>query len=340
MPFISRRQIVVIAAAAVALPVSAQNSPGAPAVVADTADDGGPGGAAFFLVKAINGEEVTDTAMSRTFRASAGRGAYMVMKGAERPVPSGKVTLTLRGIEAHAAPINTLFKAIFSDGNPEVTGSVTVELAPGMRYRANGVLDGFKREIWLEDAAGVEVPGSKLATPPDPEMVRQMEGAAFAATNLRYEGDWISEVSWLQLPFVPVGSRIKVLDYGSNKASVLVDGRKMRMGIDWSRGKETIEQFVARATVTEDPRKTIAAYPARVRTAIRSGRVFVGMTKEQVLYAVGRPRVDFVPLLSANEWKYQVPDQEEMFLVFDEAGALKEVDGSRKARKFIVFEAE
>ena len=171
-------------------------------------------------------------------------------------------------------------------------------------------------------------------------MAATADGAAFTATNLRYEGDWISEVSWPNQAFVPVGSRLKVVDYGSNRVSVLVEGRKMRMGIDWTRGKETIQQFVARATTNDDPRKTIAAYPEKVRDAIRAGRVIVGMTKDQVLYALGRPRVDFVPSLSMNEWKYEVPEQEEMFLVFDDIGALKEVDGSRRARKFVVYEAQ
>lgn len=292
------------------------------------------------MLVAVDGKEVSETALSASSRASAGRGAYMVVRGAERSVPSGKVTLTLRGVQTHVAPIDSIFRAIFRGGNPEVSGSVTVELAPGQRYRANGVLDGFKREVWLEDDKGVEVPGSKVAIPPDPELVKEMEGAAFTATNLRYEGDWISEVSWPNQAFVPVGARLKVVDYGSNRVSVLIDGRKMRMGIDWSRGKETIQQFVARATTTEDPRKTIATYPEKVRHAIRSGRVFLGMTKDQVLIALGRPRVDFVPSLNASEWRYQVPEQEEMFLVFDDAGTLKEVDGSRKARKFVLYEAQ
>jgi outer membrane protein assembly factor BamE (lipoprotein component of BamABCDE complex) len=75
-----------------------------------------------------------------------------------------------------------------------------------------------------------------------------------------------------------------------------------------------------------------------IRDAIRAGRVFAGMTKDQVLLSLGRPRVDFVPSLSANEWKYEIPEQEEMYFVFDESGALREIDGSRKARKLVVYE--
>ena len=292
------------------------------------------------MVTAVNGKEVTETALSVSTQASAGRGAYMVVRGAERSVPSGKVALSLRGIQMHVAPIETIIRTMFRDGNPEVTGTVTVELMQGQRYKATGVLDGFKSEIWLEDQRGGEVAGSRVSRSLDPEVVKQMEGAAFTATNLRYDGDWINEVSGLNLPIVPAGSRLKVLDYSGNRASVLIDGRRMRMGIDWSRGKETIQQFIARATTTEDPRKAIAGYPERVRNAIRAGRVFLGMTKEQILLSMGRPRVDLVPSLSSHEWVYQGPDQEEMFLMFDAAGALKEVDGSRKARKLVLYEGQ
>lgn len=131
-----------------------------------------------------------------------------------------------------------------------------------------------------------------------------------------------------------------MLDYGSNRASVLIDGRKMRLGLDWTRGKETIQQFVARVTGEEDPRATIAAYPERVRNAIRAGRVFPGMTKDQVLVSLGRPRIDLTPTLNEKEWTFEVPEQGELFIVFDEAGLLKEVDGARQARKLVLYEAQ
>ena len=310
------------------------------AIVDDTSDGGGPGGGTFFVLEAVDGVEVPDTALRASFRASAGRGAYMVVRGAGRPVSAGRVTLKLRGIQAHVAPINAIFRSIFRGGNPEVVGSVAVDLVAGQRYRVSGVLDGFKREVWIEDDRGTELAGSRVAVAPDPELVKQMEGSAFIKTNLRYEGDWINEASLPNQAFVPVGSRLKVLDYGSNRASVLIDGRKMRLGLDWTRGKETIQQFVARVTGEEDPRTTIATYPERVRNAIRAGRVFPGMTKDQVLVSLGRPRLDLTPTLSEKEWAFEVPEQGELFMVFDEAGLLKEVDGARQARKLVLYEAQ
>jgi hypothetical protein len=334
-----RRSIVAALAVAASFALYAQ-APAGLATIADTADGGGPGGAAFFMVTAIEGVEVSETALAASMRASFGRGAYMVTRSAERTAPAGKVTLKLRGVQTHVAPIDTIFRAIFKGGNPEVTGTVTVELVGGQRYRANGVLDSFKREVWLEDERGVELPGSKVTASPDPEILKAMEGAVFVATNLRYEGDWISEASSPQLSFVPVGARLKVTELGSNRASILIDGRKMRMGVDFSRGYETIQQFIDRATTSQDPRPKLTGFPEKIRNAIRSGRVVAGMTREQVLLSLGRPRVDFNPKLDVQEWKYQVPEQEELFLLFDEAGLLKEIDGSRKARKLVLYESQ
>jgi hypothetical protein len=310
------------------------------AIVDDTSDGGGPGGGTFFVLEAVDGVEVPDTALSASFRASFGRGAYMVVRGAGRPVSAGRVTLKLRGVQTHVAPINSIFRTIFRGGNPEVAGAVAVDLVAGQRYRVSGVLDGFKREVWIEDDRGTELAGSRVAVAPDPELLKQMEGSAFIKTNLRYEGDWINEASLPNRAFVPVGARLKVLDYGSNRASVLIDGRKMRLGIDWTRDKETIQQFVARVTGEEDPRATIATYPERVRNAIRAGRVFPGMTKDQVLVSMGRPRLDLTPTLNEKEWTFEVPEQGELIMVFDEAGLLTEVDGARQARKLVLYEAQ
>ncbi len=308
------------------------------AVIAERAEGGGPGGGIFFMVSEINGKAVSDTSFEQSRRASFGRGAHMVVRVVEHPLPAGPTSVTLRGFQGHVAPIDSIFRAVFLGGNPEVKGTVTVDLAPGKRYRVNGVLDAYAREVWLEDDQGAVVPGSKVAVPPDPALIKQMEGAAFTRTNLHYENDWISEVPWLQQPLVPVGSRLKVVEWSKHKAAVLIDGRKMRLGVDESRAVESIQQFVARVTTTEDPRDKIAAYPEPVRNAIRAGRVLPGMTREQAEIAVGRPRVDFVPDLNATEWRYQGPEQEELFLVFDAAGLLKEIDASRRTRQLVQYD--
>lgn len=309
----------------------------ASARIKDTADGGGPAGGTFFVVREIDGKAVAENALTRSRQASYGKGAEMVLQGFEHTVPAGRVRLSLYGTHTTAAPISQMFTALFRGGIPEVSGTVEVELQAGKQYRVAGWIDAYHCEVWLEDAEGKVLPNAKIALAPDPEIVKAMQGAPFTATNLRYDGDWISDAPWPHLPIVPLGSRLKVLDYGRHRASVLIDGRKMRVGVDWARSQMTIQQMIERVTTKEDPRPQLAAMPEAVRNAIRAGRVIPGMTRAQILLALGRPRLDLTPDLEAQEWLYQIADSEEAFLVFDEGGRLKEVDASRKGRRQLLY---
>jgi len=107
-----------------------------------------------------------------------------------------------------------------------MSNRVVRTLAGLQHYRVNGYLDDFRREVWLEEEGGAIV-GSKIAVAADPAVVKAMEGAAFTTTNLRYEGDWISDDPMVGLPIVPVGARLRVVEYKKDRAMVLLDGRKM-----------------------------------------------------------------------------------------------------------------
>jgi hypothetical protein len=335
----TRRRVVSAAVALSLCSKTAFAQDSASAIVADTAEGGGPGGGTFFVAVAVNGAEVRETALTLSMQASRNRGAYMAIQTTARSVLAGQVTLKLLALQTHAMPITTIFRAAFKDGDPRVDGTVTVDLAPGQRYRVNGFMDPFRREVWIEDSKGIEVPGSKVIAPANPELLKQMDGAVFTKTNLRYEDDWINDASLPQLPFVPAGSRIKVTDWGKQRAAVLIDGRKMRLGVDYTRETQSIQNFFAAVTTPDDPRPAIAALPEATRNAVRAARVLRGMTREQVLVSLGRPRLDLVPSLDAKEWRYDVSGDDEIFLVFADGGALAEVDGSRKARKLILYEA-
>jgi hypothetical protein len=338
MHHLNRRHVMSTAVALSLLSQRGFAQDSASAIVADTAEGGGPGGGLFFMAVAVNGTDLRETALTASLQASRGRGAYMVVRTTGRAVPSGKVALTLKAIQTGSAPITSIFRAAFKDGDPEVAGAVNVDLSPGERYRVNGFLDAFRREVWIEDSKGIEVPGSKVTAPPNPELQKQMDGAAYTKTNLRYSDDWINETSLPQLPFVPLGSRIKVTEWGKQRAAVLIDGRKMRLGVDYMRETLSIQSFFELVTMPVDPRPAIAALPEATRNAIRAARVLPGMTREQVLVSLGRPRPDFVPNLDAKEWRYEVPGDDEIFLLFADSGALAGIDGSRKARKLILYE--
>ncbi len=272
-------------------------------------------------------------ALDRSRAASYNQGNRWRIVPFEREVPAGKTKLALRAIQASVMPAATIFRSVFMSGEPEVRGTAEFELKPGQVYRVNGHLDDFKREVWLEEEGGPIV-GSKISLSADPALVKAMEGASYVTTNLRYSGDWISDDPAIGLPIVPVGARMKVIEFRKDRASVLIDGRKMRVGIDRPSG-ETIQEFVARITSADDPRPRLASLPDDPRAAVAAGRVLPGMSREQIVMALGRPRIDQVRSLEQTEWPYRFDSEDsEILLIFGASGRLERRVAQGASRHF------
>jgi hypothetical protein len=126
--------------------------------------------------------------------------------------------------------------------------------------------------------------------------------SGYTCCNFHYEKDWISDANWRYLPMIPAGAKIKVLDYGSNRASVEIDGKPMRIGHDYGRREQKLQEFVQKLVVKSDPKARIAKYPDNVRAAIREGKVIRGMTREQVIISAGYPPTHRTPSLDASVW--------------------------------------
>ena len=124
----------------------------------------------------------------------------------------------------------------------------------------------------------------------------------YTCCNFHFDRDWISDANFGNLPMIPAGTRIRVLDYGFNRASVEIDGKPFRIGHDYGRSQESLEQFIAKLVVKSDPKAKIERAPARVREAIQAGRVLPGMTREQVIMAVGYPPTHRTPTLETPVW--------------------------------------
>ena len=124
----------------------------------------------------------------------------------------------------------------------------------------------------------------------------------YTCCNFHHDRDWISDANWRYLPMIPAGAKIKVIDYGMNRASVEIDGKPMRIGQDYGRREESLQQFIQKLVVKTDPKARIAKYPEKVRSAIRDGKVILGMTREQVIIAVGYPPTHRTPSLDSSVW--------------------------------------
>lgn len=128
--------------------------------------------------------------------------------------------------------------------------------------------------------------------------------SGYACCNLHYDGDWISDSNLAQLPFIAAGTPIKVTKIDGYRAYVEVDGKPMRLGLDYGRAVETTEQWVNKLVVLDDPKLKIAKFPVTTRKAIEAGRLLRGMSKEQVIMAVGYPQTNENPDFNASYWRY------------------------------------
>jgi outer membrane protein assembly factor BamE (lipoprotein component of BamABCDE complex) len=94
--------------------------------------------------------------------------------------------------------------------------------------------------------------------------------------------------------------------------------------------------FAQRYVVTSDPKTKLAAYPAQIRDAITQARVAPGMSKEQVLMAVGYPVTSENPSLDATIWRYWLSSFAEYQVVWDANGRVKEIIADAPTRNLVV----
>ena len=306
-------------------------------VVADTALGGGGNGSTLFYLAAVNGQKVEDDALRASVMASRNNGPDLVLQQRERAVPAGKVRLSLVARHAFAAPVQTMFRSQPAPAEEEVE----VELEADHRYRIKGALDAYRNEVWLEDEqTGKPVASTATRRVQDPAVEQAMAGASYTCCNLHYEGDWISDANWSDLPFVPAGARIVLKDYGRQRAEVLIDGRKMRIGLDYGRKEQTREQFVGSLIVKEDPRQRLASFPAEQQEAIRAGKLRIGMSKEQVIMSLGYPRADLARSPASEQWLYHTLDEQQIAVVFGPSETVVRVDAGPQARSLVLAGAD
>jgi hypothetical protein len=161
----------------------------------------------------------------------------------------------------------------------------------------------------------------------------------FACCNLHYDGDWISDVNYAELPMIPAGTPIEVFSYGRHRANIKVDGKPMRLGHDYGRDQESLETWVSKIVVSGDPRPRINAYPPAIREAIHEGKVTPGMTREQAIVSVGYPVTSENASLDAAIWRIWRSRRGEYQLNFKPDGRLASVTGDDDVASAMIYRA-
>jgi hypothetical protein len=162
----------------------------------------------------------------------------------------------------------------------------------------------------------------------------------FACCDLHYDGDWISDGNYSSLPMIPIGTPIEVVSYGHNRAYVKVDGKDMRLGHDLGRDQESLQDWVNKVVVAEDPRPRLTGYSSTVQAAIREGKVVIGMNRDQVIAAVGFPTTNENFSITIPIWRMRRSEREEYELHFNGDGRLQNVTGDGSVVSDVTYHPE
>ncbi|WDS35336.1 outer membrane protein assembly factor BamE [Pseudoxanthomonas sp.] len=167
-----------------------------------------------------------------------------------------------------------------------------------------------------------------------PQAPAKEKFAGYLCCNMRsYEG-WISDSNYVEDTSVmlPAGTPVSVVGYGGDQVKVRIDGKRQDIGNDYSRDLD-IQTFARRYVVAQDPREKIAGYPARIQSAIAASKVTAGMSREQVLVALGYPMASENPDLQADTWKYWLQSFTEFHVLFAADGTVRDVDAESATRR-------
>ena len=161
----------------------------------------------------------------------------------------------------------------------------------------------------------------------------------FLCCNMRSDGSWISDVNYVTgaKQMIPAGTPLKVTGFGRYRVFVEIDGKKQAIGNDYSRTVK-MEEFALRYVVAQDPTAALRSAPPKVRDAVKNARISRGMTRAQVLMALGYPIASATPDLDAPLWRYWTSSSAEYQVFWGEDGRVDKVFGAAATRALIELE--
>lgn len=164
-----------------------------------------------------------------------------------------------------------------------------------------------------------------------PVQAQQVPKEGFLCCNLRTDGSWISDINYEESgkTMIPLGTPLKFVDYGRYRVYVEIAGKRQAIGNDYSRDLKR-EAFAARYILAANPRDKLASAPPRIRKAVEGAKVAAGMTREQVVMAVGYPVTSENPDYDAKVWKFWLWSFSPFTVYFDDQGRVAKVTGDEE----------
>ncbi|HJQ83286.1 MAG TPA: hypothetical protein VKA21_04375 [Candidatus Binatia bacterium] len=149
----------------------------------------------------------------------------------------------------------------------------------------------------------------------------------YTCCNMHYEKNEITDANYLKGTLIPLGTRVQIVEVRRNSVKFQAQGHPP-ITLFLRHGKDVIgmDQYLDRVFVRDDPHARLpraeaprpvkgkkgggdgggkqAAEAERVRKLIEQGVVEPGMTRDQVILALGYPPVHRTPSLDSPMWTY------------------------------------
>jgi hypothetical protein len=148
----------------------------------------------------------------------------------------------------------------------------------------------------------------------------------YLCCNIRTESDWLSDGGYLVGRIIPAGTLVKLTGTRRGVANVEIDDRRYRLSNEFGARAEALDNWLQKVLVDKDPSAKIASYPKPVRDAIKSGKIARGMSKEQVIVALGYPPAHANSTLDASDWTYMYNRWGRYIVQFNDAGRVRDVN--------------
>jgi SmpA / OmlA family len=164
--------------------------------------------------------------------------------------------------------------------------------------------------------------------PVPPQVLQEYQSRTlYTCCNIHYEGAEINDANYFIGSTIPAGTPVHVDAMTSDSVTFTANGTKLALYHSFGRDQESMEQYVNKILVPEDPKAKLATFPHSAQDAIREGRVEKGMTREQVIMSLGFPPTHRTASTTSNEWTYWYNRWVTYKVQFDNQGLVATVIG-------------
>jgi len=175
---------------------------------------------------------------------------------------------------------------------------------------------------------GVVVLVAACKQPAPPGLLQEYQSRSLmTCCNIHYEGDEVNDANYFVGATIPAGTPVQVQSMTGNSITFTADAKKLTLVHSYGKDQESLQQYVNKILVPDDPKARLAKFPRSAQQAIHDGRVEKGMTRDEVIMSLGYPPTHRTASTTSNEWTYWYNHWVTYKVQFDDKGIVSNVIG-------------